>query len=111
MANKQRDPVKEAAWRKALHQFAASGLSVREFCRREQLAESAFYAWRRTISDRDKNVDTQPAFVPAVINGAADRDEPLVLMLGSGLELQLPQSLPTERVAQLVQALQSRGGS
>jgi hypothetical protein len=28
-------------------------LSVRAFCQRERLTESGFYAWRRTIGERD----------------------------------------------------------
>ena len=39
MAKHQRDPAKEAHWRKILQRFSASGLTVREFCRRERLAE------------------------------------------------------------------------
>ena len=49
MAKSPRDPAKEVFWREALQRFAASGLSIREFCQREQLTESAFYAWRRTL--------------------------------------------------------------
>ena len=49
MAKHQRDPAKEALWQKRLKRFASSGLSVREFCKREDVTESAFYAWRWTI--------------------------------------------------------------
>ncbi|HZZ70664.1 MAG TPA: hypothetical protein VFE24_00305 [Pirellulales bacterium] len=49
MANKLRDAAKERFWRDVLKRFAASGLSVRTFCRDEKLAESAFYAWRRKV--------------------------------------------------------------
>jgi len=53
MANHLRDPEREAFWRAAVTRQAASGLSVRGFCRREGLAESNFYAWRRTLAQRD----------------------------------------------------------
>jgi transposase-like protein len=66
MAKQQRDPAKEAFWREVLKRYATSGLSVREFCQREQLTESAFHAWWRTIGERESN--SRPAFVPAVIN-------------------------------------------
>ena len=56
MPNTMRDAAKERFWRGALMRFAASRLSVRAFCRRESLAESAFYAWRRTIAERDIQV-------------------------------------------------------
>ena len=108
MANKQRDPAKEALWRKRLQRFASSGLSIREFCKREDVTESAFYAWRRTIGERDGAGNSEPAFVPAVINGEAQHDEPLVLALTSGLELRVPPATPVERVAKLVRALQSQ---
>ena len=89
MANKLRDPAKEAFWRKTLQRFIASGQSVREFCKRENVTESAFYAWRRTIGERDGAGNSQPAFVPAVLGGEAQHDEALVLALPSGLELRL----------------------
>ena len=50
MANMRRDLAKERGWRATLKRQAASGLSVRGFCRREKLAESAFYAWRRIVA-------------------------------------------------------------
>ena len=70
---------------------------------REQVTESAFYAWRRTIRERDGNGErdgasnSQPAFVPAVINGEAERHEVVVLKLRGDLELRLPHSIPAAR--------------
>ncbi len=40
MANKQRNARKEQFWRDALKRRAASGLSVRAFCRRARRPES-----------------------------------------------------------------------
>ncbi len=111
MANKQRDPAKEASWRELLNRFSTSGLSVREFCRREQVAESAFYAWRGTVAERDgtrKPTSKAPAFVPAVINREPEHESPLVLKLTGNLELRLPPAIPAQRLAELVHALQSR---
>ena len=108
MTKHQRDPAKEAQWRGTLQQFASSGLSVREFCKREGVTESAFYAWRRTIGERDGASNSEPAFVPAVLSGEAQHDEPLVLALASGLKLHFPPATPADRVAELVRALQSQ---
>lgn len=108
MSKNQRDPAKEAFWRKTLQRFATSGLSVREFCRREQVTESAFYAWRRTLGERDEAGSFRPAFVPAVIHSEAGPELPLVLKLAGGLALCLPQAMSAERVAELVRALQSQ---
>ena len=109
MAKQQRDPAKEALWRKTLTRFETSGLSVREFCKREDVAESAFYAWRRTISKRDGAGNSEPAFVPAVINGEAAKDESVVLKLAGELELHFPPATSAERIAELVHALKARG--
>ncbi|MEO1495515.1 MAG: hypothetical protein AAFV43_00015 [Planctomycetota bacterium] len=65
MAKLQRDAAKERWWREAVSQQAASGLSVREFFNRERLTESQFYAWRRTIAERDG--ESAPSFVPAAV--------------------------------------------
>jgi transposase-like protein len=108
MAKQHRDPAKEALWRDTFKRFAASGLSVREFCKRENVTESAFYAWRRTIGERDDVGDSGPAFVPAVINGKAEQHEPLALKLASGLELRLPLAISATRLAELVRALERR---
>ena len=69
MANTIRDPGREAFWRQTLANFRKSGLSVREFCRREKLHESAFYFWRRTIKERGPKQRGRkpPAFVPLVL--------------------------------------------
>jgi hypothetical protein len=48
-----RDPRKEQHWRRCLQRWQHSGLTVREFCDRHQLAEARFYAWRRLLQQRD----------------------------------------------------------
>jgi hypothetical protein len=49
-----RDPKKESDWRERLSDQARSGLTVRAFCEREALKETAFYFWRREIGRRDR---------------------------------------------------------
>lgn len=106
MAQSQRDVAKEAYWRKVLKQFLASSLSVREFCKREQLTESAFYAWRRTIGERDDNA--QPAFVPAVVTKEAASESSIAIELSGRCELRFSGAHDTEQLANLIIALQSR---
>jgi transposase-like protein len=112
MAKQQRDVVKEAYWRDVLKRFAESGLSVREFCKREQLTESQFYAWRRTLSERDGNcgnVDLEPSFVSAIVENQQSDDQPIVLTLASGSTLHLPLTMPVAQIAELVRQLEPRG--
>ena len=48
-----RCPVKERFWRDMLARFDAEDGNARDFCKRHRLAESAFYFWRRELSQRD----------------------------------------------------------
>jgi hypothetical protein len=46
---------KEAYWRSVVRRQERSGLSVRQFCREEQLSEASFYGWKRKIASRDRH--------------------------------------------------------
>jgi hypothetical protein len=53
MARSERSVAKEAFWRAQLDQQRQSGLNVRAFCRARSISEPSFYAWRRSLQDRD----------------------------------------------------------
>ena len=110
MANHQRDPQREQFWRETIKHQTASGLSVREFCRRERLTETSFFSWRRTIRQRDAEQEPSdgPAFVPAVVTSTSSAETSILLELTSGNTLKLPQSISAARLAELVQALEAR---
>jgi transposase-like protein len=72
MEAKQRDPQREQFWRDAMAAWQASGLSVRQYCRRHGLAEPSFYHWRRELRQRDiRPAAAAPAFVPVTVVPAA----------------------------------------
>ena len=48
-----RDRRREAQWRRVIREHTRSGLTMRDFCRRSKLAESAFHFWRRELERRD----------------------------------------------------------
>ena len=108
MANTIRDPGREAFWRQTLANFRKSGLFVREFCRREKLHESAFYAWRRTIKERGPRQRGRkpPTFVPLVLREVHPAAS-ITLELRGGRSLRLSESFPVERLASLVLALEA----
>ena len=60
MANRNRDAEKDQYWRLVMEEFRGSGLGVREFCRREGLRESSFYAWPRELGNREANNSARP---------------------------------------------------
>jgi len=112
MGERRRDEGKEAFWRGVLDRQAQSELSVRAFCRRERLTESAFYAWRQTIRDRDAssaNQQSPPAFVPARVTEQSSPAASIAVELASGCVLRLPASIGADRLAELVGALERRG--
>ena len=60
----QRRSGKERFWRRMVRQWRGSGLSIRDFCAERQLAEPNFYAWRRTIAQREAEA---ARFVPVQV--------------------------------------------
>ena len=118
MARGQRDPARERFWREALRRRKASGLTIRAFCAREQLAETAYHAWRRTLRERDAErrqapaaAAPAPAFVPVVVReDRRQAQEHVVIDLRGGRAMRLPASMPPEQVARIVLAIEAAGG-
>lgn len=70
-----RDVTKEHYWREQLVRQPGSGLSVRAYCRRHRLRESAFYFWRKELARRGVSVASRPTFVPVHLSeDSARRD-------------------------------------
>ena len=80
---KQRNPLKERYWRRTLRDWQRSGLTIRAFCRQNNLSEPNFYAWRRLLAERDAET---PTFVPVQLLADDPADHPR-LETASGLEL------------------------
>ena len=47
-----RDKRREARWRRMIREHGRSGLTIRDFCRKSNLHESAFYFWRGELQRR-----------------------------------------------------------
>ena len=110
MANTQRDSNKEAFWRGAIRRHAQSGLGVRQFCKSQRISEPLFYAWRRTLRERDaQRSSPMPAFVPLIVreNCATEQSGSIVIELRGGRLLRLPGAMPAARLAELIRALEA----
>src|SRR5437764_2805862 len=57
---KRRDPARERFWRRTIRDQQRSGLSVRDFCRREGLKDGAFRWWRQELTRRDREASVDP---------------------------------------------------
>ena len=99
-------------------------MTIRAFCAREQLAETAFHAWRRTLRERDaQRRQDRPAaadsirvsaaasaFVPVWVSNDLHGPAALVditIELRGGRALRLPASMPIERVAAIARAIET----
>ncbi|WP_197524927.1 IS66 family insertion sequence element accessory protein TnpA [Botrimarina hoheduenensis] len=101
------DGAKERVWRELVSRQAASGLSVRAFCRREGVSEASFYGWRRALGRR---AGGPPPFVPVVVSDVPIHREPaasLALELRGGRVLRLPASTRAAWLAELLTAIAS----
>ena len=123
MAGRGRDRGKEWFWRRVLRQWRRSGQGVRLYCVENGLSEASFYAWRRTIEERDgqaarrmqqreriKDAVTQreqgerlPAFVPVTIAASAPSIE---IALGDSRVVRVPVGFDAATLRQLLVVLQ-----
>ena len=93
----ERDKERETYWRRMVKGQRGSGLTVRAFCRKSKLAESAFYFWRRELQRRKTEQEqggsrqrrtggkAKVAFLPVHVT-----DElPMSPQAGGGIEIEL----------------------
>lgn len=117
MANQQRDPKKEATWRKHLRLWKRSKLSVREFCQLHQIPEPSFYYWRKRLEaqgslpaspDSDDTTSptgpepTQALFVPVRLSTSS---EPVLVVLADGTQLHVPADFDAHALRRLLDVL------
>lgn len=106
MAKRRRSGEREAWWRERVERQAASGLSVRRFCKAEGLGEASFYAWRRTLQARQADAKQTPEFMP-LMRAAPLTSSSLVVELRGGRKLHLPQTMTTAQVVALLHGLEA----
>jgi len=114
MARWQRDAAKERTWRRHVARWQRSGLSIRDYCVSEGLREANFYAWRRTLADRDRQAARRgrssiPAFVPihVVNDGATSPPRGAVeVVLANGRVLRVGAAFDPQVVRQLLALLE-----
>ncbi len=108
----------QAWWESHLNAIAREGMGFKAYAQREGLNESSLYYWRRRI--RAQTQDPQPSahgnsalngrpsghFVPVMLNANRDSTNAHhVLILGSGLRLELASRPTPQWLAQVSQAM------
>lgn len=113
-----RSAALEAEWRARISRHEASGRSARDFCRNENLKESAFYYWRRELSRRDgqssgtaaKRGRQQPArgiwppFLPVTVGLTSPA--PIEIALPGGVSIRVVHGCDESLLKMVVEALQ-----
>jgi transposase len=102
---KPRDPRKEQHGRRWLQLWQHRGLSIRAFCDRHGLTPPNFYAWRRTLQQRDAAATT---FVPVPV---VPDDEPATasrfeVVLNGGRRLRVTPGFDPATLRQLLALLE-----
>jgi transposase-like protein len=102
MGGKQQDPGKQRYWESTIREAARSGLSIREFCRQNNLKESQFYRWQRRLKQRRQHRSIRKATSGKRASFALVSDEPGVadagieLVLGDGRRLRIRKGVDEE---------------
>src|SRR5438105_14265314 len=105
MSQQGRCAKREQLWRKIVAAWQESGQSLRGFCRNRGLQEPSFYAWRRTLRQRDqqRRAAPQSKFVPVRVVA----DALLEIVLPTGVVVRVPGATEAATVATLVAALRA----
>lgn len=123
MAN-GRSAERERYWRGVIKKQRASGLSVAEFCRRNDVADALFYRWRRRLAELDDQQDSGPKAVDQINDvdrKTAARFVPIELppppvplgfeiVRADGLRVLVPAEFEGEALRELLRALEEVPG-
>src|SRR5438094_7513690 len=101
---RRRNSDREGYWRQTILEQQSSGQCIAEFCRRHDVNPASFYAWRRTLAERDPTAaPTGPTFVPLQVM----LDSVIEVVLPTGVIVRVPAGSDPAAVARLVAALGS----
>ena len=104
-----RDLQKESAWRRRLRQQSKSGQSVRAWCRKHRVTETAFYWWRRELARRDVE-NSAASFVPVHVTEppAGDGDASIEIVLADGRRVRISGAVNGQMLAAVLDVLERR---
>jgi hypothetical protein len=105
------DGDQEQFWQMAIETWQASGMSVRQFCKQEGLATSAFYVWRKKLVGDSVQDDKDKPGPSAFIEVAMPRSNPTAveLLLTSGNTLRIPAGVDTATLSMILSVVRSAG--
>jgi hypothetical protein len=89
-----------ALWRQRIHRQGHSGLTIAQFCARENLSSASFHAWKRRLrlidlADHRPALPARSTFLPVtvrVVEHAPGEPLPIEADLPNGIRLRIPTS-------------------
>ena len=101
------DGAKYEDWRGRLHRFDSSGLTVTEFCQREQVSQASFYYWSKRIrkGGSSKTLSKQPCDGGKETSRSELENDGVEIIVGDSIRVQMPAGEPAA-VAALIRHLQ-----
>jgi hypothetical protein len=102
------------AWKERLAAQQQSGLSIAEYCRREEISPPSFYVWRKRLRRQKASRRNQTArsirtnsrlFVPVRLASGAEPVGGLRIELPGGTVVTLPAEASTELVTTALRAV------
>ena len=80
---------REELWRSRLQRFRSSGMTVVQFCQREQISAPSFYQWRKRLATSHVKASS-PTFVPVRLTPLAPLASPVEVHLPNGARVCVP---------------------
>lgn len=104
----------EVFWRRTLKKQRKSGLTQKEYCRRNKLSRATFQRWRGKLKMGSSGVEAlgQPEFVKVEVRPQvepAERHDGFELIFKSGLRLKLPSLVDGRALVEVLRALEVTG--
>lgn len=116
MENNKTDIEKKRYWQKVIREATRSKLSIREYCRQNQLRESQYYWWQNKLngSRRPKRLQKQsrkekPATFALVSNDSGAADAGIELILQDGRRLRISKGVDEQTLRAVLDAVEPAG--
>ncbi len=91
-------------WQNHLQAFYTSGLSQREYCRRENISYWSFNPWKRRLEREDQSTSmTEIKFNPVkheIASGNA-----IIMTLNNSVQISFPVDIPPDNLIYIINAL------
>ena len=95
---------KEQHWQRIFQLQAESELNKLEFCKRNNITVSTFYAWAKKLSSQPPKRTNKQKVIPLVFP-EAKLDQQLTLTLPNGYQFSFPSSLEPSKLQQFLSVL------